>query len=105
MLNDNAADGRDISWIWDVDFERLAGHDLALTLAGSRADDLAVRLKYGGVSGTVEGEVGKASTHAIDQTPPGETLIVVPTYTGLLAVRGELERRGYTTRYWEEKDA
>ncbi len=104
VLNDNAADGRDISWIWDVDFERLAGRDLALTLSGTRADDLAVRLKYGGISGTVEGEIGKAITHAINQTPAGETLFIVPTYTGLLAVRGELERRGYTTRYWEEKD-
>lgn len=104
VLNDNAADGRDISWIWDVDFERLAGHDLALTLAGTRADDLAVRLKYGGISGTVEGEIGAALTHTITQTPPGETLFIVPTYTGLLAVRGELERRGYITRYWEEKD-
>jgi UDP-N-acetylmuramyl tripeptide synthase len=104
VLNDKAADGHDISWIWDVDFERLAGKDLVLTLSGTRADDLAVRLKYGGVSGAVEGDISTAITQAINQTPPGETLFIVPTYTGLLSVRGELERRGYTTRYWEEKD-
>ncbi|HLV97195.1 MAG TPA: Mur ligase family protein [Ktedonobacterales bacterium] len=104
-LNDNAADGRDISWVWDVDFEQLAGKDLALTISGIRADDLAVRLKYAGVSGAVEENISAALTRAIEETPPGETLYIVPTYTAMLAVRGELERRGYTAPYWEGKDA
>jgi UDP-N-acetylmuramyl tripeptide synthase len=104
VLNDNTADGHDISWIWDVDFEMLAGKALTLTISGRRADDLAVRLKYGGVSGTVKNEISEAITSAVEQTPPGETLYIVPTYTEMLAVRGELERRGYTTNYWEEKD-
>ena len=105
LLNDNAADGHDISWIWDVDFECLAGKDLALTISGIRADDLALRLKYAGVSGTVQGAIPEAITHAINATPAGETLYIVPTYTAMLAVRGELEHRGYTTPYWEGKDA
>jgi UDP-N-acetylmuramyl tripeptide synthase len=105
LLNDNAADGHDISWIWDVDFERLAGKDLALTISGTRADDLAVRLKYAGVAGTVQGDIPGAITQAINATPAGETLYIVPTYTAMLAVRGELEHRGYTTPYWEGKDA
>jgi UDP-N-acetylmuramyl tripeptide synthase len=104
VLNDNTADGHDISWIWDVDFEQLTGKDLALTLSGTRADDLAVRLKYGGVSGAVEGDIPAAITQAINATPTGETLYIVPTYTAMLAVRGELERRGYTAPYWEGKD-
>ncbi len=104
-LNDNAADGHDISWIWDVDFEQLTGRELVLTISGTRADDLAVRLKYAGVSGTVEGDLPAAITQAINATPPGETLYIVPTYTAMLAVRGELERRGYTSHYWEGKDA
>jgi lipid II isoglutaminyl synthase (glutamine-hydrolysing) len=104
VLNDNTADGHDISWIWDVDFEQLVGKDLALTISGKRADDLAVRLKYGGISGTVEGDIPAAITHAINATPAGETLYIVPTYTSMLAVRGELERRGYTAHYWEGKD-
>jgi hypothetical protein len=90
-----------------VDFERLAGKAVTLTLAGTRADDLAVRLKYGGIAeagSAVQPGISAAISHAIEETPPGETLFIVPTYTGLLAVRGELERRGYTTRYWEEKD-
>jgi UDP-N-acetylmuramyl tripeptide synthase len=105
LLNDNAADGRDVSWIWDVDFEQLTGKDLALTISGTRADDLAVRLKYAGVSGTVEGNIPAAITRAINATPTGETLYIVPTYTAMLAVRGELEHRGYTKHYWEGKDA
>lgn len=105
LLNDNAADGHDISWIWDVDFERLAGKDLALTISGIRADDLALRLKYAGVSGTVQDNISEAISHAINETPAGETLYIVPTYTAMLAVRGELEHRGYTTPYWEGKDA
>ncbi|HEU5367767.1 MAG TPA: DUF1727 domain-containing protein [Ktedonobacterales bacterium] len=103
-MNDNAADGRDVSWIWDVDFEQLTGKDLALTISGARADDLAVRLKYAGVSGTVEENIAAALSRALDATPQGETLYIVPTYTAMLAVRGELERRGYTAHYWEGKD-
>lgn len=105
LLNDNAADGHDISWIWDVDFERMAGTEVELTISGTRADDLAVRLKYAGVFGSVQGNISEAITHAINATPPGETLYIVPTYTAMLAVRGELERRGYTAPYWEGKDA
>jgi UDP-N-acetylmuramyl tripeptide synthase len=105
VLNDNIADGRDISWIWDVDFEQITGKDMALTISGTRADDLAVRLKYASVTGTVEGNIPAAITQAIEATPRGETLYIVPTYTSMLAVRGELERRGYTAHYWEGKDA
>src|SRR6266581_9317550 len=49
VLNDNIADGRDISWVWDVDFERIAQHTATLAVAGTRALDLALRLKYAGV--------------------------------------------------------
>src|SRR5256714_8958511 len=50
VLNDNIADGRDISWIWDVDFERAIHLTATLVVAGSRALDLALRLKYAGVA-------------------------------------------------------
>ena len=49
VLNDNIADGRDVSWIWDADFELLAGRVRRLTCSGTRAAELAVRLKYAGV--------------------------------------------------------
>ena len=49
-LNDRIADGRDISWIWDADFELLAGHVRRVTCAGTRAPEMAVRLKYAGIA-------------------------------------------------------
>ncbi|MDE3228355.1 MAG: DUF1727 domain-containing protein, partial [Chloroflexota bacterium] len=74
--------------------------------SGTRAYDLALRLKYIGEEPQfVEPEVGAALTHALEHTPTGETLYIIPTYTAMLAVRAELERRGYAPRYWEQEDA
>lgn len=167
VLNDNIADGRDISWIWDVDFEQTLQGFASLTIAGTRARDLALRLKYAGLdaqnmtivpsvplraerqelrsapdwrrakpagrrrtrvaaipaeepppqeqadssvgqavpqgseTGRVYG-IARALDKAISQTPEGETLFVVPTYTALLEIHRELERRGLTPHYWEE---
>lgn len=159
VLNDNIADGKDISWIWDVDFEQALPGIATLTVAGTRARDLALRLKYAGVDpremliapeaplramrkeehvptskqrsrrarrrgkpGSVEAApdelllvergairasdgaygIAQALNKALDRTPEGETLFVVPTYTGLLEIHHELERRGLTPHYWEE---
>ncbi|HEX8981217.1 MAG TPA: Mur ligase family protein [Ktedonobacterales bacterium] len=105
-LNDRAADGEDVSWIWDADFEQLAGATSYLGACGTRAYDLALRMKYiGEAPKLVEPEIGVALMKAIEQTPPGETLYIIPTYTAMLAVRGELERRGFAPRYWEQEDA
>jgi hypothetical protein len=155
ILQDNIADGRDISWIWDVDFERAVGQMKTLVVAGTRALDLAIRLKYAGVAqedmivvpstplriarkegasnerprslGKVSQVVSRgrgkrsmkiieadSSTQiprvfglknaidvALNSTPAGETLFIVPTYTGLLEVHRELEQRGLTPHYWE----
>lgn len=168
VLNDNIADGKDISWIWDVDFELALQGFATLTLAGTRARDLALRLKYAGLdisnvvivppaplrserkdervasgrrrarpgrrggrqmeldpepavptgvpesaealsletppvpSGKVAYGIAQALDRAISRTPEGETLFIVPTYTGLLEIHRELERRGLTPHYWEE---
>jgi lipid II isoglutaminyl synthase (glutamine-hydrolysing) len=156
VLNDNIADGQDISWIWDVDFERTTHHLASLTIAGTRAYDLALRLKNAGIEQeamaivtssplralkvaqaskarntrqrrrarnkeakrdtqitTLDNNIASrrstkmygiryALDTAIQQTPAGETLFVIPTYTGLLEIHHELERRGLTPRYWEE---
>jgi UDP-N-acetylmuramyl tripeptide synthase len=171
LLNDRAADGHDVSWIWDADFERVASLAQSIVVSGTRAADLAVRLKYAGVLGVhaestkkvtenvsehgghgrsssetegtsvssvssrecsgpfasfassavspvsmppaperpigvaVEQDVARALDLALANVPAGETLYVVPTYTAMLAVRGELERRGYVPRYWQAVDA
>jgi UDP-N-acetylmuramyl tripeptide synthase len=105
LLNDRAADGEDVSWIWDADFEQLVGTTASLTTSGGRAFDLALRLKYAGEPPQfVEPDVSAALDQALKRTPEGETLYIIPTYTAMLAVRGEIERRGYATRYWEQPD-
>lgn len=150
ILNDNIADGQDVSWIWDVDFERAAGQTQTLVISGTRALDLAIRLKYAGIAQNdmtiiphfpLKGERDTRQTRqqrvankkqtehqtppaseqrnsqiaksyglksaldaALQQTPVGETLFIVPTYTGLLAVHRELEQRGLTPHFWEGKE-
>jgi UDP-N-acetylmuramyl tripeptide synthase len=105
ILNDRAADGEDVSWIWDADFEQVAGLAASLTVSGTRAYDLALRMKYAGMpADTVEPDIAAALSSALERVPQGETLYIVPTYTAMLAVRGELERRGYVPHYWEQED-
>jgi lipid II isoglutaminyl synthase (glutamine-hydrolysing) len=154
ILNDNIADGQDISWIWDVDFESIVGHVQTLVVGGTRALDLAIRLKYAGFKekeivivppaplkaqkksrvpaakrsrkarkNTTQSEFLEYTTqedqqfsehryglkNALDSslhyTPIGETLFIVPSYTGLLEVHRELEQRGFAPHYWEGRDA
>jgi UDP-N-acetylmuramyl tripeptide synthase len=103
-LNDNIADGRDVSWIWDADFELLSSKVRRVTCAGTRAAELAVRLKYAGVPESaleVIPELPAALDRAVMEAGPGR-LFALPTYTALLALRAELSSRGHVSRYWEE---
>jgi lipid II isoglutaminyl synthase (glutamine-hydrolysing) len=111
-INDNHADGRDVSWLWDVDFEMLAEARLEaqtkgaspFLVAGLRAEDMAVRLKYADLPvGSVTPDLGEAIKTALEVTPPGETLYVLPTYTAMLEIRKTLSELGYTHPFWEEK--
>lgn len=104
-INDRDADGRDVSWLWDVDFEMLANpeRDTAFRTGGIRADDMAVRLKYADIPVTnTEPDVRKALEKGLAATPPGETLYVLPTYTAMLELRRILGDMGYTHPFWEE---
>ncbi len=101
-LNDRRADGTDVSWIWDVDFERLSGRARVVVPAGSRANDLAVRLKYAGVDAAPpEPDPARALDALIEATPQGETAHLLCTYTAMLDLRAELVRRGWAKPYWE----
>jgi UDP-N-acetylmuramyl tripeptide synthase len=101
VLNDNIADGRDISWIWDADFELLAERVHHATCAGTRAAELALRLKYAGIPParlSVCERLGDALTLAAGDgahrpTPP-PPLYALPTYTAMLALREQLHARG-----------
>ncbi|MGA2164608.1 MAG: MurT ligase domain-containing protein [Solirubrobacteraceae bacterium] len=100
VLNDNIADGRDVSWIWDADFELLAGRVRRVTCSGTRAAELAVRLKYAGVEPeriNVQPELAAAFSAAQADAPPdGAPLYALPTYTAMLALRELLSAGGQT---------
>ena len=101
VLNDRIADGRDVSWIWDADFELLAPRVRRVVCAGTRAPELAVRLKYAGVDST-RIELADRLDDALDASLRGaeRTLYALPTYTALLELRELLADRGVAARYW-----
>jgi lipid II isoglutaminyl synthase (glutamine-hydrolysing) len=103
-LNDGIADGRDVSWIWDVDFEPLIGGIDHLVATGSRAAELALRFAYGGLDRDrieVVPPLDAALDRGLELTPAGGELTVLPTYTAMLALRRTLVERGHVTNYWE----
>jgi UDP-N-acetylmuramyl tripeptide synthase len=103
ILNDRTADGRDVSWIWDADFELLTPVVRQVTCSGTRAAELALRFKYAGVDEDklhVEHDLSAALDRAL-ATASGEQLFALPTYTALLELRAELGRRGHVESFWE----
>ena len=103
-LNDGIADGRDVSWIWDVDFEPLLGSLERLIATGDRAAELALRFKYAGLDGRsieVVPELDRALDRGLELTETQGELVVLPTYTAMLALRGLVGDRGYVRPYWE----
>jgi UDP-N-acetylmuramyl tripeptide synthase len=101
-LNDRIADGRDVSWIWDADFELLADAVRRVVCAGTRAPEMALRLKYAGWPQEAI-EVIEPIERSLDQavsTAPGR-LFALPTYTALLELRTLLAHRGLAADYWQ----
>ena len=104
-LNDEIADGRDVSWIWDVDFEPLLAGLERLVATGERAAELALRFKYAGLPEAaidVRPSLEDALDRALELTPAGSELVALPTYTAMLALRDLVARRGFARPYWEE---
>ena len=93
IINDEPNDGRDVSWLWDVDFERLATDEgmLQVSAGGLRAHDLKVRLKYAGVTADIAGSLSEAlgRASALDASCP---LYVLCNYSALWGAKAELER-------------
>jgi UDP-N-acetylmuramyl tripeptide synthase len=108
ILNDRIADGRDVSWIWDADFELLAGRVRRVTCAGTRAAELALRLKYAGIPASrlrVVSSIGEALDQALEAAAPTNRLFALPTYTALLELRDQLQGRGHVEPFWERREA
>ena len=103
-LNDAIADGQDVSWIWDVDFEPILEHVGRVVASGERAAELALRLRYGGLPGDrleVEPSLERALDRGLELVDAGTELVVLPTYTAMLALREILSARGLVRPYWE----
>jgi UDP-N-acetylmuramyl tripeptide synthase len=100
-LNDRIADGRDVSWIWDADFELLAARVRRVVCTGTRAAEMALRLKYAGWEAEaieVEPRIARSLDLALEK---GEgRLFALPTYTALLELRKLLSARGIAEDYW-----
>ncbi|MHB8124755.1 MAG: MurT ligase domain-containing protein [Desulfitobacteriaceae bacterium] len=103
-INDLAADGRDISWLWDVDFERLGNQERLVSqvvCSGLRAEEIALRLKYAGLNVeklVIEHSLDKALEILLSQRKAGEVVFALPTYTNLFPLRKLLESRLKTTQ-------
>ena len=100
-LNDRIADGRDISWIWDADFELLAGRVAHVTCSGTRAEEMALRLKYAGINATatIDRDLDASLDAAVARGDRGRPLYALPTYTALLELRDILSDRGAAERW------
>ena len=104
-LNDAIADGRDVSWIWDVDFEPLLKRLDRVVATGERAAELALRFKYAGFDPEaidVVPDLGQALDRGLELTPEGGELAVIPTYTAMLGLRAIVSERGFARPYWEQ---
>jgi len=100
-LNDGIADGRDVSWVWDADFELLAGAVRRVTCAGTRAPEMALRLKYAGwpeAAIAVEPGIESSLDAALANAP--DRVFALPTYTALLELHRVLSLRGLTKEFW-----
>jgi len=100
-LNDRIADGRDVSWIWDADFELLAGVARRVVCSGTRAPEMAVRLKYAGLETTAI-DVEPSIERSLDRAVAGADgpLFALPTYTALIELRRLLAARGLAREFW-----
>ncbi|HHX87794.1 MAG TPA: DUF1727 domain-containing protein, partial [Firmicutes bacterium] len=100
VINDQLADGVDVSWLWNARFEQLADCQerfFTLTVSGTRAWDMAVRLKYAGLDYhriVVQKNLELALTSTLQATPPGKTVFILPNYTALAGINRAVRRLG-----------
>ncbi len=88
-INDNYADGRDISWLWDSDFEQLQNTKYPIITSGTRANDMAIRLKYAGVPDekiTINQNIEKAINYTVNACKSDDKITILPSYTALLKI-------------------
>lgn len=102
IINDNFADGRDVSWLWDAALEDIADYEGPVFISGLRAYDMALRLKYAGIEQImVEMDTEKALERAARSCQKGERVFVLPTYTAMLEARKILVKKTNTEEFWQ----
>ncbi len=107
-INDQYADGLDVSWLWDVDFEKLVSLENKITgifCSGTRRKEISLRLKYAGIdTAIIKGEerLSKTFRDSLNSTPAGGKLQVLVTYTAMLELRKAINTMGYGKKFWEE---
>jgi UDP-N-acetylmuramyl tripeptide synthase len=103
LLNDRFADGRDVSWVWDVDYELVKDRLARCWAGGDRAEDMALRLTYAGwPSPELVKEPAALLDAIVAATKPGDDVFLIPTYTAMLDLRAELARRGAVREFWKK---
>lgn len=104
ILNDNIADGRDVSWIWDTNWEALSGKISNIDISGSRAFDMALRLKYSGIKinqKNVHRDLNSATAQSLSKLAKDDTLFILPTYTALIELQAYLKSKGVAS--WQNQ--
>jgi len=107
LINDKIADGTDISWLWDVDFEKLQsvqGNIDNIYTSGLRAQDMSVRLKYAGIYSDkidIEMNYGELIKKALSRTEAGHNFYILPTYTAMLEIRKHLKLKFGLKEFWK----
>ena len=105
-INDLDADGRDVSWLWDVDFELLAEGQAVLSTTGIRGPDMANRLKYAGVPverlRLLSTDLRRALEAFVEQMTEGEAGYLLTTYTAMLEMRKILVDLGAADAFWKQ---
>tara|TARA_Y100001936_G_scaffold70691_2_gene69810 strand:+ start:1062 stop:2432 length:1371 start_codon:yes stop_codon:yes gene_type:complete len=105
LLNDRVADGRDVSWIWDVDYERVLNRVKTLHVGGERSYDLALRFLYGGFEKEliqVTDSIPELLDSLVSSTPNDSKIFVLPSYTAMLDLRDHLVKRNATHAFWKD---
>jgi UDP-N-acetylmuramyl tripeptide synthase len=105
VINDLDADGRDVSWLWDVNIEQLAGGSAPIYTSGIRGADMAVRLKYAGIAADrihPLDALARSFESFVDAVPEGGSGYILPTYTAMLELRRMLAQRGAVAAFWEQ---
>jgi len=105
-LNDKLADGTDVSWIWDVDFEMFKDKKINFVyVSGIRATDMALRLKYALFNKEkifIEQDYNILIRKALAQTKKGKKIYLLPTYTAMLDIRKALQKLTKLSHFWED---